>query len=151
MQCNAFGHSTSKRLNRVFFNDFVAFIPYLSNTNGIVSKILFAFVFRESSVRYYYDRYERQCTTYTFGGCEASDNDFDTLEDCQQTCNVTEKMECDLECDYGYKTDDNGQEICECACARWMCRMGCRHGFQINEHGCEVCRCNEPCMVINNY
>jgi hypothetical protein len=64
------------------------------------------------------------------------------------TQNQCEPVTCELECDDGFKSDENGCEICECqeeppTCDRVMCEVQCENGFKTDEDGCEICECRE--------
>jgi len=64
---------------------------------------------------------------------------------------------CRMACRNGFKTDDNGCEICECKarnepngnagnkpnekCSNIRCRMACKNGFKKDDNGCEICEC----------
>ena len=37
--------------------------------------------------RYFYDAGTRRCTEFTYGGCDGNENNFETLEECVETCN----------------------------------------------------------------
>ncbi|CAF0795267.1 unnamed protein product [Brachionus calyciflorus] len=39
-----------------------------------------------SFVRYFYNVTSEQCETFSYGGCDGNENNFNTLEDCQKTC-----------------------------------------------------------------
>ncbi|KAM4633502.1 kunitz-type protease inhibitor 1-like [Polymixia lowei] len=47
---------------------------------------------RASHTRWYYDPLNRKCHRFTFGGCDANDNNFELEEMCSKTCEgITEK------------------------------------------------------------
>lgn len=52
---------------------------------------------------------------------------------------------CEMYCEFGFKKDANGCEICSCAteaqCPEVMCTMHCEHGFEKDAKGCEICVC----------
>uniref|UniRef100_A0A8D0BQE5 BPTI/Kunitz inhibitor domain-containing protein n=1 Tax=Salvator merianae TaxID=96440 RepID=A0A8D0BQE5_SALMN len=41
---------------------------------------------RKKVVRFYYDRYNKRCREFQYGGCNGNRNNFDTLEDCNREC-----------------------------------------------------------------
>ncbi|KAM9811603.1 kunitz-type protease inhibitor 2 [Syngnathus typhle] len=42
---------------------------------------------RAAFPKFYYDIANQTCRSFTYGGCEANGNNFDSLEDCEATCN----------------------------------------------------------------
>ncbi|XP_037124185.1 kunitz-type protease inhibitor 2 [Syngnathus acus] len=42
---------------------------------------------RAAFPQFYYDIVNQTCRSFTYGGCEANGNNFDSLEDCEATCN----------------------------------------------------------------
>lgn len=47
---------------------------------------------RASFTRWFYDPLQQKCQTFTFGGCDANDNNYETQQECTQTCSgVTEE------------------------------------------------------------
>lgn len=36
--------------------------------------------------RYRYNPQTRQCVSFMYGGCQGNANNFETLQDCEQTC-----------------------------------------------------------------
>ncbi|NXA32782.1 TFPI1 inhibitor, partial [Eudromia elegans] len=42
-------------------------------------------------MRYYFNLQSRECEIFEYGGCYGNENNFLTLEECQETCVVTEK------------------------------------------------------------
>jgi hypothetical protein len=61
-----------------------------------------------------------------------------------------EPVTCELFCENGFATDDDGCPVCGCAdpepddCQPVLCALFCEHGFETDENGCEVCSCVEP-------
>lgn len=41
---------------------------------------------RAAFTRFYYDPVSQSCKTFIYGGCEANDNNFHSLEDCKAAC-----------------------------------------------------------------
>lgn len=41
---------------------------------------------RAAVERYYFDTATESCTSFTYGGCDGNQNNFDTLENCQAHC-----------------------------------------------------------------
>ena len=41
---------------------------------------------KASIPRYYYDYKEKRCGKFIYGGCGGNENNFETLEDCQERC-----------------------------------------------------------------
>lgn len=49
---------------------------------------------------------------------------------------------CDLQCDYGYVTDDDSSALCKCHCLTLDdCEKTCIHGFKMDASGCPTCKC----------
>ncbi|ELT93045.1 hypothetical protein CAPTEDRAFT_59738, partial [Capitella teleta] len=51
---------------------------------------------------------------------------------------------CTVFCENGFKKDENGCDICQCAkpeCPEVMCDVYCENGFKKNENGCDICQC----------
>ena len=63
-------------------------------------------IFRMSETRYYFNKDERQCQSFTWGGCNDMGNNFASLDDCKTMCNISSECPdfqgCDLECEHGY-------------------------------------------------
>ena len=56
--------------------------------------------------------------------------------------------ECDLVCVNGFKTDDNGCEICDCIpCPSIICAAPCENGFKVGNNGCPSCECNDGKII----
>ena len=55
---------------------------------------------------------------------------------------------CPFTCKYGYVTDSQNREICQCAkhvhkCPRLStCKRRCAYGYKRTRHGCFRCKCN---------
>lgn len=55
---------------------------------------------------------------------------------------------CSFSCKYGYATDSQNREICECAkhvhkCPLLSaCKRRCTYGYKRTRHGCFRCKCN---------
>lgn len=52
---------------------------------------------RAAFVKYYYDRTDGVCKSFTYGGCDGNRNNFDSIEQCLQNCgtaqgNITYKI-----------------------------------------------------------
>lgn len=41
---------------------------------------------RASKPRVYYNKADNKCVPFTYGGCGATSNIFETVEDCEKTC-----------------------------------------------------------------
>ena len=41
----------------------------------------------ELIVRYYYDVINAECRQFSYGGCNGNENNFETREECQSSCN----------------------------------------------------------------
>ena len=90
----------------------------------------------------------------------ACDESCETHGDCcanwANECNTQpcppETYLCGLYCPYGYETDENGCQLCQCkeliTCPPVRCEMYCEHGFKKDEFGCEICQCNECSPVL---
>lgn len=73
--------------------------------------------------RYYFDRAADQCKEFIYGGCRGNENNFETLENCQNACKPS-KVACpyhsctpeSLKCPTGsgLATNQNGCLLCEC-------------------------------------
>ena len=40
--------------------------------------------------RFYFDRHDGKCKQFIYGGCEGNHNNFEKIEDCQNTCGATD-------------------------------------------------------------
>jgi len=94
--------------------------------------------------------------------CESGwqDGEGECMESCPGECAIGQTQEgcqvcmcpecppymCEMHCDHGFATGDDGCEICECnpepECPPYMCMRYCEHGFAKGEDGCEICECN---------
>ncbi|XP_077521305.1 carboxypeptidase inhibitor SmCI-like isoform X2 [Amblyomma americanum] len=43
--------------------------------------------------RYYYNRWSKTCEKFIYGGCRGNENNFETLEECENTCWVSRKQD----------------------------------------------------------
>ncbi len=74
------------------------------------------------------------------------DSSGDACESQQAQC---EPVTCEIYCEHGFATDEDGCEVCACEeppqCEPVACRMDCsdRGGFATDENGCEICECRE--------
>ena len=61
---------------------------------------------------------------------------------------------CRKRCEFGYKSDSFGCDVCECAdppyesssgmeCPEFSCYLHCPHGFEKDQDGCDMCKCRE--------
>ena len=53
---------------------------------------------------------------------------------------------CEIDCLYGFQTDENGCEVCLCVeepdCPLMTnCGLYCSNGYATDENGCDLCRC----------
>jgi hypothetical protein len=59
---------------------------------------------------------------------------------------------CELYCEHGFQTDENGCQICKCKpapCLPVMCGLYCEFGYQKDENGCDLCKCKPaPCLPV---
>ncbi|CDW57127.1 Kunitz BPTI domain containing protein [Trichuris trichiura] len=44
-------------------------------------------------IRYYYDKGSKKCKTFTYGGCHGNENNFESMEKCEATCEEGEEKE----------------------------------------------------------
>ena len=51
---------------------------------------------RAAITRYYYNQLTGRCETFSYGGCGGNENNFRTLEECEETCRVIEENPCNL-------------------------------------------------------
>lgn len=45
---------------------------------------------RNGTVRYYYDRTDGVCKSFTYGGCQGNRNNFISVEECLQYCGTSQ-------------------------------------------------------------
>ncbi|GFW45573.1 tissue factor pathway inhibitor [Trichonephila clavipes] len=79
--------------------------------------------------RYYFDKEDKQCKKFVFGGCGGNANNFKTLEECQgtcgdhaeQVCGENERYNgCGTACPLTCDNYDNPPKFCNL-----MCKIGC--------------------------
>lgn len=67
------------------------------------------------------------------------------FDSCQNDCGP---FVCEIFCEHGLVTDENGCSKCECAqpqeCPPVGCAIFCEHGQVTDENGCAKCECNQP-------
>ncbi|XP_074052211.1 tissue factor pathway inhibitor 2 [Macrotis lagotis] len=78
---------------------------------------------------FYYDRHLQSCRLFIFGGCGGNDNNFDTPEDCEQTCGWIPRVPkiCRLEAsgaDLGEAGEQYFFNLSSMACERLVVRGG---------------------------
>lgn len=61
---------------------------------------------REQHRRFYYDRGYGICSQFAYSGCDGNENNFETLEECEQLCDDAVGM-CDLAPLYGRCSDNS--------------------------------------------
>jgi hypothetical protein len=61
---------------------------------------------------------------------------------------------CELYCEHGFETDENGCEVCKCKkapepCLPIFCGLYCEFGYEKDENGCDLCKCKPaPCLPV---
>uniref|UniRef100_A0A673C4G4 BPTI/Kunitz inhibitor domain-containing protein n=1 Tax=Sphaeramia orbicularis TaxID=375764 RepID=A0A673C4G4_9TELE len=107
---------------------------------------------RAAFPRFFYNVTDQTCRRFTYGGCDANSNNFETKEECESTCSgVTERCKAELQVG-----------PCRAAFQRWYfnsltgrCQRfiygGCK-GNKNNYENEESCRsmCTENCMVTSD-
>ena len=50
-------------------------------------------------------------------------NNFESLEECRKVCPVCPRLDCTVDCEYGYLNDSNGCPTCECKVKNVTCEV----------------------------
>ncbi|XP_076811544.1 papilin-like isoform X2 [Clavelina lepadiformis] len=86
--------------------------------------------------RYYFDRSANSCQKFIYGGCHGNNNNFQTLEECNEVCSKRKRSQ------------EPSKEI---ACPYHDCtaeKLGCLGELAKNENGCPLCKCKDEGVVI---
>ena len=80
--------------------------------------------------------------------CQCADSESSYVEtDPEDQC---PEFQCELECEFGFRVDDNGCLICLCKpppCATAMCANYCPGGYVYDDQECMTCDCVEETVV----
>ena len=92
--------------------------------------------------RYYFNSVTGECAIFTYGGCGGNENNFELLEECENTCKNVGVGE----------VSGNGEggegEVAGSTCPSMDdCKLDCRHGLAYDDQECNICQCLEPCKV----
>ncbi|CAD5113728.1 DgyrCDS2893 [Dimorphilus gyrociliatus] len=74
--------------------------------------------------RYYYNKNDKTCYPFTYGGCGGNGNNFKTISECFDSC-------------------------VESPCAIPMCTEECEFGRVLSKEGCETCKCADKYYCEN--
>lgn len=68
----------------LLFTENICDLPHIQNEDGFGCHGLF--------IRYHYNRTAGGCQKVGYGGCDATANDFDTLDDCEAVCGGRDQL-----------------------------------------------------------
>lgn len=63
---------------------------------------------RGNYLRFYYDKDTKQCAPFTYGGCQGNNNNFLSMEACQQKCATPGQKKGKPGGFYSYKSNQHG-------------------------------------------
>lgn len=95
--------------------------------------------------RYYYNKSDKTCSPFTYGGCGGNGNNFQTIQDCFDICSESPCAipMCSDECEFGRVLSKNGCETCKCA-DRYYCEgVKCAKGYVCVAQ--DVCKDSRHC------
>uniref|UniRef100_A0A8C0JDG4 Tissue factor pathway inhibitor n=1 Tax=Chelonoidis abingdonii TaxID=106734 RepID=A0A8C0JDG4_CHEAB len=104
--------------------------------------------------RYYFNIQTRQCEMFEYGGCYGNENNFLTLEECQERCVVPEKPNfCFMEQDPGicrgyFSRYFYNKESQQCEKFKYGGCLGNQNNFKALEECQIACQDNCKCLVV---
>lgn len=110
---------------------------------------------RAAITRWYFDRIEGECKTFTWGGCGGNDNRFNSKTLCDKKCKPgtggdqqCSQRRCRKHCEFGFMKDANDCTLCACNpspnaanCPEFECPNNCPSGYRTDAKGCTTCEC----------